>query len=172
MGVTIRRVEHTEIGLLCELDVKIFSNDGFESPKDWDGLETYFIVIDQEVVGIIDQQIIGSIAFRHHSDVSESYEAEYPYLHNSLYLTSIGILPEKQAMGLGSMAMVWLVDYARRYGISQRAGDGFRRIVSNARKSNLPSIKLHLRLGFKIIRVIPGYYKDPNGDAIVFELKL
>src|SRR3990167_6244479 len=149
MLVSFRRVRPDEVDLLCELDVKIFGGDGFESPEDWEGLEIYFIVTDQEVVKIIDQQIVGSIAFRHHSDISENHEAEYPHLHNSLYLVSVGILPEKQARGIGSMAMAWIVDYARRY--------GFSRIVSNARKSNLPSLRLHKKFKFKIIRTIPRY---------------
>ena len=97
MQIDIRRVRPDEMGLLCELDIKIFDGDGFDTPDLWQGLEIYFIVIDQRVVG--------SLAFRYHSDVSESYEAEYPHLHNSLYLVSIGILSEKQEEGTGSVAM-------------------------------------------------------------------
>lgn len=164
MEVTVRRVMPDEMDLLCEFDQNIFGNDGFDTPDLWEGLEIYFILLNQEIVG--------SLAFRHHSDVSEGYEAEYPYLHNSLYLVSIGILPEKQARGIGSMAMTWLIDYVNKYAHSQRAGDGFRRIVSNARKSNLPSLRLHQKFCFEIIRTIPGYYEDPNEDATVFELKL
>ena len=164
MLVSFRRVRPDEVDLLCELDVKIFGGDGFESPEDWEGLEIYFIVTDQEVVKIIDQQIVGSIAFRHHSDISENYEAEYPHLHNSLYLVSIGILLEKQGEGIGSIAMTWLIDYARRH--------GFTKLVSNARKSNLPSIRLHQKFGFETTRIIPEYYERPDEDAIVFELNL
>ena len=156
MEIAIRRVEHTEIGLLCELDVKIFGSDGFESPKDWEGLEIYFIVIDQ--------QIVGSMAFRHHSDVSGNHEAEYPYLHNSLYLASIGVLPEKQGIGTGSIAMTWLIDYAYR--------NVFTRIVSNARKSNLSSLRIHQKFGFETTRTITKYYEKPDEDAVVFELNL
>lgn len=156
MEINIRRVRPDEMGLLCELDVKIFDNDGFDTPDLWEGLEIYFIIINQRVVG--------SLAFRLHSDVSESYEGEYPYLHNSLYLVSIGILPEKQKRGIGSIAMTWIANHARKH--------GFSRIVSNARKSNLPSLRLHQKLGFEITCTFPGYYKDPDEDATVFELKL
>jgi len=162
--VSFRRVRPDEVDLLCELDVKIFGGDGFESPEDWEGLEIYFIVTDQEVVKIIDQQIVGSIAFRHHSDISENYEAEYPHLHNSLYLVSIGILLEKQGGGIGSMAMTWLIEYARKH--------EFTRIVSNARKSNLPSVKLHRKFGFETTCTIPKYYEKPDEDAVVMELNL
>lgn len=156
MGLTFRPVRPKEMDILCDLDTTIFGEeDGFTTPDLWEGLEIYFIVTDK---------IIGSIAFRHHSDVSESYEAKYPYLNNSLYLVSIGILPEKQAKGTGSKAMTWLLDYA--------CGYGFSRIVSNARKSNLPSLRLHLKAGFKITHTIPGYYEKPDEDATIFELKL
>lgn len=156
MEINIRRVRPDEMGLLCELDVKIFENDGFDTPDLWEGLEIYFIVINQ--------QVIGSLAFRLHGDVSESYQGEYPHFHNSLYLVSIGILPEQQMKGIGSIAMTWIIDYGHKY--------GFSRIVSNARKSNLPSIRLHQKLGFETTRIIPGYYENPDDDAIVFELKL
>lgn len=156
MDVLIRPVRPEEIEFLCELDGKIFGDDGFTTPELWEGLEIFFII-----VGLT---IVGSIALRHNSDVSESYEAEYPYLTGSLYIVSTGILPHWQERGIGKAAKVWQLHYAR--------SREFSRIVTNTRKSNVRSIRLNQKFGLQIIRTIPDYYEEPTEDAVVLELVL
>ena len=153
--ITIRRVRPDEMGLLCELDVKIFGDeDAFNTPDLWEGLEAFFVVVN----GLI----VGSTALRHNTDVAESYEADYAELHGSLYIVSTGIVPEWQGQGIGSKVKEWQVDYAQAH--------RFARIVTNARTSNTRSIKLNQKLGFQIIQSIPGWYGDES--TVVLERKL
>ena len=154
MEITIRRVRPDEMGLLCELDVKIFGDeDAFDTHDLWEGLEAFFIVVD----GLI----VGSIALRHNTDVAESYESDYVDLPGSLYIVSTGILPEWQGRGIGSKIKAWQIEYAQT--------SGSVRIVTNARTSNLRSIKLNRKFGLQIIRSIPGWYGDE--DTTVLERK-
>ena len=154
--IGVRRVRPDEMGLLCELDVKIFGSDAFDSPEDWEGLKIFFITKDQ--------QIIGSIALRHNTDVAEHYSADYKELPSSLYIVSTALLPEWQGRGIGKKAKAWQVRYAK--------SRGFERIVTNARVSNVRSISLNQHFGFKALRVIPAWYYEPEEDTLVLERKL
>ena len=156
MEISIRRVRPDEMGLLCELDIKIFGSDGFDSPEDWEGLEIFFITKDQ--------QIIGSMALRHDTDVAEHYSADYKELPGSLYIVSTALLPEWQNQGIGKKAKAWQVRYAKV--------QGFGRVITNARVSNVRSINLNQHFGFKAIRVIPAWYDEPEEDTLVLELML
>ena len=154
MKIDIRRVRPDEMGLLCELDVKIFGDDGFDTPELWDGLEMFFIVADDSIVG--------STALRHHGDMSDDSAVEYPYLKGSLYIVSTGVLPKWQGKGLGKIVKAWQIDYVRQ--------NGFTRIVTNARVSNFRSIELNKKFGLKTVRTIAGYYENPNEDAVILDL--
>lgn len=154
MEITIRRVWPDEMGLLCELDVRIFDKDAFNTPDLWKGLETFFILVNGSIVG--------SIALRHNTNVAENYEADYFNRPGSLYIVSTGVVPEWQARGIGNKAKEWEINYAQTA--------GFSRIVTNARASNVRSIKLNEKFGFQITRVIPNWYGDE--DTVVLERKL
>lgn len=154
MEVSFRRVRPDEVGLLCELDVRIFDKDAFNTPDLWEGLQTFFILIDGS--------IIGSVAFRHNTTTSESYEADYFNHPGSLYVVFTGIVPEWQGKGIGNKAKEWEINYAQTC--------GFAKIVTNARASNTRSIKLNEKFGFRIIRTIPNFYGDE--DTVVLERKL
>src|SRR3989344_5704459 len=144
MQINIRRVKPDEMGLLCELDRKIFSEaDAFDTPKLWEGLETFFVT-NYDIV-------VGSTALRHDTDVSRrSHEDDYVGCLNSLYIVSTGILPTWQGCGIGSIVKAWQIDYGRRYGFNQ--------IVTNARASNLKSVRLNQKFGFKIVDTVPNWY--------------
>lgn len=156
MSLQIRRTRSDETDLLCKLDEIIFGEeDGFTTPDLWEGLETFLIFNEGAA--------IGSIALRHNTDVSEQgYEDDYIERAGSMYLVSIGVLPEWQGNGIGKVAMAWLVDYGRE--------QGFERIVSNARSSNQRSINLHVAIGFRITKTIPNWYGSEGTE--IFELKL
>ena len=155
MEIVIRRARPDEMVLLCELDLAIFGeDDGFNSVDLWDGLATYLILADNKVVG--------SIAMRLHTDIAESYEADYLDRPGSIYIVSTGILPKWQGKGIGAIAKSFEIDYARKL--------NFERIVTNARASNIRSIKLNQKFGFQIIRTIAKWHGDE--DAVVLELKL
>src|SRR3989338_4087397 len=122
------------------MDIRIFGDeDAFNTPDLWEGLEAFFIVVN----GLI----VGSTALRHDTDTAENYEADYVDLPGSLYIVSTGILPEWQGKGVGSKAKAWQISYARAY--------GFAKIVTNARASNMKSVRLNQKFGFQIVQSIP-----------------
>jgi ribosomal protein S18 acetylase RimI-like enzyme len=82
----------------------------------------------------------------------------------SLYISTTGILPKYRGMGFGQLMKAWQVAYARRL--------GYRRLVTNTRKSNAAMIALNERFGFCIARTTPGYYEEPAEEAVFMELKL
>src|SRR5579885_1873378 len=53
----------------------------------------------------------------------------------SLWITSIGILPSFQRAGIGTAALEWAIEWARK--------NGFDRMSSNCRTSNEASARLH-----------------------------
>ena len=151
MEITIRRVRPDEMGLLCELDVRIFGSDCFDSPEDWEGLEIFFITTDE--------QIIGSLALRHNTDVAKRYYDDYTECVGHLYGVSLGILPDWQDKGIGTQAMRWMIDYGRKH--------GFTRIVANARASNIQSIRVQQKAGFEIVRIYSDWYDEPTENSVV-----
>lgn len=147
-----RAVLPDEIEALCEFDRQAFGSypDDLFSPEDWAELESYWVLAD----GVT----IGCIALKR--DVGYDEEPE----SGSLYIASTGLLPKYQHQGYGGKLKEWQIDYARR--------QGFRLIVTNARESNIPSIKLNQRFGFKIRETVPGYYSNPDESAAVMELRI
>jgi ribosomal protein S18 acetylase RimI-like enzyme len=55
-------------------------------------------------------------------------------------------------------------------GVGYAKEHGFKMIVTNMRKSNIPIIKLNEKLGFTTREISPEYYPDPPEDAIVMQL--
>lgn len=138
------------------MDVQVFENDAFDTPGLWEDLETFFILADKIIVG--------SIALRPNTGMTEHYDDDYLPQIGSMYIVSIGLLPAWQDRGIGKQVMKWIVEYARK--------NNFTVIVSNVRVSNVRSILLHQGASFRISRLIPRYYYEPTEDAVVLELKL
>jgi ribosomal protein S18 acetylase RimI-like enzyme len=113
---------------------------------------------------IVENKKVGCCAFKHNVDFEEDPDKEDPPRRGSLFVSTTGILPGVQRMGLGKLMKCWQVSYARRH--------GFNRVVTNCRKTNRAMIRLNEMFGFKIIRTIPNYYDDPEEAAVVMELKL
>jgi ribosomal protein S18 acetylase RimI-like enzyme len=140
---------------LWKLDVEIFGVDAF-TPEDWLSLESYWIVVDV--------QVAGCAAFIHDVEFGEDLGAgENLAQPGTLYIQSTGLLPEFRGRGLGSRVKEWQIEYARR--------NGFVRMVTNCRESNVAMIAINERFGFRAIRKTAGYYSD--GEAtVVMELVL
>ncbi|MGA2371629.1 MAG: hypothetical protein ABSG11_13275 [Candidatus Korobacteraceae bacterium] len=67
-------------------------------------------------------------------------------------------------MRYGNHMKDWQIQYARER--------QFKRIVTNARESNVKSIRLNAKFGFQARERISGYYSNPNEAAIVMELEV
>jgi ribosomal protein S18 acetylase RimI-like enzyme len=143
-----------EIQQLLAFDRRIFPvADRF--PADyWMKLHSFWLLVDGVKAGCC--------AFEHDVD----FQVEEPHLKRagSLYIASTGILPRFQGFGLGRLMKCWQIAYAHR--------NRFRRIVTNTRKRNRPMIRLNQQFGFRIIRIVPGYYSDPVDATVVMELRI
>jgi ribosomal protein S18 acetylase RimI-like enzyme len=140
-----RKAGADEIRSLMIFDRKAFR----EYPDDWFDRE-YWSVCESWWM-IVDGKKVGCCAFEHGA-------------RGWLYITTTGILPEFRGVGLGSLLKGWQLAYAR-----QR---GFKRIITNTRKSNVAMIGLNRKFGFKIVQTKANYYRDPVEATVVMELRL
>ena len=81
-----------------------------------------------------------------------------------LCISSTGILPAWQGIGLGRVMKAWQIAYARRH--------GYVRVVTETRAGNERMIRLNRTFGFQIVRTTPGCYFDPEEAAVEMELAL
>lgn len=147
-----------EASKLRELDVLLFASDAFEEDY-WHRLpESYWINIEG--------RIAGCTAFSPNTDFQEDVreDGENVFQEGSLYIETTGILPEYRGQGLGAYVKRWQVDYAMQ--------NGFKRIVTNCRKSNSAIIAINERQGFKVIRTTEAYYEDPTEATVVMDILL
>jgi GNAT superfamily N-acetyltransferase len=150
----VRANQPEDPDLLCEMDQRIFSPaDCFSDPVLWEEYRSYWIIGDERRVGSV--ALGPGLAFS--GDPEEDKREP-----GSLYLASIGVLPEERRKGASSFALGWIYYFA----LSGDDGCSFRRISSNCRRSNDPSLCLHLKRGFKVLRSVEGFYKDPVEAAI------
>jgi ribosomal protein S18 acetylase RimI-like enzyme len=151
-----RAVLPEEAGELWKMDVAIFGKDAFE-PEDWLSLESYWVVVDGRVAGCA--------AFVHDADFQEDLRQDGGNVAQpgTVYIQSTGLLRAHRGQGLGKRIKAWQIEYAKR--------NGFRRMVTNCRESNVRMISINQKYGFRAIRSTPEYYED--GEAtVVMELVL
>jgi ribosomal protein S18 acetylase RimI-like enzyme len=143
---------------LREIDLQIFGEaDAFEGSY-WLALETYWVVVDGTVAGCT--------GFSHNVNFQEDVREDEENVpqDGTLYIETTGILAGYRGRGVGSHVKEWQIDYAKR--------NGFKRIVTNCRESNLKMISLNTKYGFRVTRITPGYYADPIESTVVMERSL
>lgn len=117
-------------------------------------IETWWVIIDDEKVGII--------SIERDSAPGDTYESESRASPGSIYLILIGFVPAWQSRGLGKVTMEWLKTMVR-----SRDGNC---IVSNLSPDNEASVALHTSAGFETIGSRPNYYSNPTRDSLVLAL--
>lgn len=80
-----------------------------------------------------------------------------------LYLMNLVVHLDHQRQGVGEELARWV------FGLGQE--EGCRIALLEVRVSNRPARRLYEKLGFKMIAVRPGYYRDPKEDALVMRLE-
>ena len=147
-----------ELRALLAMDRRIFpAADRFPAHY-WRQIQSYWLLVDGVKAGCC--------AFEPDVDFEDDRRDDdsNPPLGGSLYIATTGIVPRFQGRGLGSLMKCWQIAYARR--------NGFRRIVTNTRKSNKAMIRLNREYGFRVIRTTKDYYTDPVEPTVVMELRL
>jgi len=79
------------------------------------------------------------------------------------HVISLAVLPHARRRGVGEGLL--------RKAIEAMEGRGVKEVYLEVRVSNTPAINLYHRLGFKIVKRVPGYYADGE-DAYVMSLQL
>ena len=145
-----------EVRALLVFDRKVFGSADAYSAEMWRAYESYWMFVDGKKVGCC--------AFERDHDFRDDLGESDPPLKGTLHITSTGLLPKYQGLGLGTLMKAWQVAFARRH--------GFTRLVTASRKSNVRMIALNKKFGFQAIRVTPRYYREPVEAILVQELKL
>jgi RimJ/RimL family protein N-acetyltransferase len=161
MHIEFRRaVTPKEIRSLILFDHKAFH----EYPEDWFDHATWQTYESWWL--IVAKRKIGCCAFARDTDFREDIHPDKgnPRHRRSLYIASTGILPPFRGEGFGTLLKAWQLSYARHL--------GFRRIVTNTRKSNKAMIRLNEKFGFKIVRTTQGYYSVPREATVVMERRI
>jgi ribosomal protein S18 acetylase RimI-like enzyme len=143
----------------------IFDHKAFHAyPGDWFDRDTWRCC--EAWWMIVGGKKAGCCAFLPNVDFQEDIRQDYfnPAVAGTLYLVSTGILPVFQGSGLGTLLKAWQISYAKR--------NGFKRIVTNTRKSNKRMIALNRKFDFRTIRTTPRYYSNPTEATVVMELTI
>ncbi len=111
------------------------------------------------LVAKVENKIVGYVMCR----VEHSFKmgSILPHFSKVGHIVSIGILPEYRRMGIGMSLMKRAMESLKNH-------YSCRSVYLEVRVSNMPAIKFYKKLGFKISRVLHGYYKDGE-DAYVME---
>lgn len=78
---------------------------------------------------------------------------------DELHINTIAVAPEHRRKGLASALMRHILDDV--------AGEGIQRATLEVRRSNEAARQLYSALGFTIAAVRPGYYTQPEEDALI-----
>lgn len=144
MNIEIKRAyARKDAKRLSRLDREIFKYDAYTG-KEWRGHKCFWITVGGKIVG--------SLAMEHN------------IIGNYLYIASIGVLPSFQGKGIGTQALNWQIEYARK--------QGFGRVMSHIRLSNKKSIYLHEKAGFEMTGIETAYYLNPRENAAIMELSI
>jgi ribosomal protein S18 acetylase RimI-like enzyme len=150
MDLYIRRAREEEIPLLAEMDRAVFSPPDALSEEDFcdPDFENFIILLDSTA--------IGSTILAPNRGITKRYDDPLPVEEGVVYIISTALIPEFQEQGIGSIVKAWQIAYARR--------NGFKKIITNVRKSNLASLALNMKFGLRVTQLIPEYY-NPEGDS-------
>ena len=148
----------TDSKALAAFDRRTYPNKNEHAPPSYfshRGMRTYWMLRNGRRVG--------ACCVLHNSTFTPDPEALSAHAKGVLYITSTAILPKEQGRGLGNIFKAWQIAYARTH--------GFKKIVTNARKSNNASIRMNLKFGFTIVGESARCYPDGE-DTVIMELCL
>lgn len=86
------------------------------------------------------------------------------WFDNDMHITNIGVIPEYQDMGLGTVLLSELKTFAISHHVSSMSLE--------VRRGNLGAQRLYQRLGFRNIGINPDYYMDDHEDAVDMKMNL
>ena len=102
------------------------------------------------IVHELDQKVVGYIL--------------YWQIRDEVQITNIAIHPDFRGRGIGETVLKVILKEVR--------GKGATFVTLEVRSSNTPAISLYRKLGFKVLGMRKGYYRNPVEDAYVMGLAL
>lgn len=123
-------------------------------------LEIYQNCPEGFIVAEIENKIVGYIMCRLEFGFSEFKRLK---LVRKGHIVSIAILPEFRRKGIATKLITEVLKFLNESKINE--------CFLEVRVTNEPAIRLYKKLGFNIVRVIPGYYLDGT-DAYVMAIDL
>ena len=81
------------------------------------------------------------------------------FLIDELQIATIGVKPEWQGKGIGTLLMIAAIEWALAKGASS--------ITLEVRPSNIRAIKLYEKLGFRVVGRREHYYRPDGEDALL-----
>lgn len=81
---------------------------------------------------------------------------------DELHIMNLSVHPARRRTGIGEELARWTLSWARE--------NGARLATLEVRASNEAAKRLYGKLGFKVIAVRNGYYREPREDALIMTL--
>jgi len=88
----------------------------------------------------------------------------YWHIRNEAQISNIAINPDYRGMGVGERVLRWVMQDIQRKGVEF--------VFLEVRPSNLCARHLYDKLGFTMLGLRKGYYRNPSEDAIIMGLSL
>lgn len=84
-------------------------------------------------------------------------------IFDELHINTLAVAPSARRQGLATLLL--------RHVMAETAKEGARKATLEVRASNSAAIALYGRLGFRIKATRPGYYSNPDEDALILWLE-
>jgi ribosomal-protein-alanine N-acetyltransferase len=88
----------------------------------------------------------------------------YWHIRNEVQISNIAVNPDYRERGVGERGLRWVIQDIKKKGVEF--------VFLEVRPSNLSARHLYDKLGFVMLGLRKGYYRNPNEDAIVMGLSL
>jgi ribosomal protein S18 acetylase RimI-like enzyme len=105
--------------------------------------------------------MVGYLAVELDAEPGDTEDSDSVHAEGSIYVITIGIVPEMRRKGIGYAARLWM---GHRAPFLQ---DG-KRIISTVRTSNLAAQRMNQKVGSTLLGPSPTFYADGE-DALVYE---
>jgi len=84
-------------------------------------------------------------------------------IFDELHINTLAVAPAERRQGRGTLLM--------RHVLAETWKEGARKATLEVRASNQAALALYERLGFRITATRPGYYTNPDEDALILWLE-
>jgi ribosomal-protein-alanine N-acetyltransferase len=84
-------------------------------------------------------------------------------IFDELHINTLAVAPELRRQGMATLLM--------QHVLAETAKEGARKATLEVRASNEAALALYERLGFRVTATRPGYYTNPQEDALILWLE-